>query len=89
MAVGARGSAIVRGFLGRGLRLGAIGAAIGIVTALAVMRWLGGVLYGVSSTDPTSFGQALGVVLVAVIFATMIPAWRAARTDPLAALRRS
>jgi macrolide transport system ATP-binding/permease protein len=89
MAVGARGSAIVRGFLGRGLRLGAIGAAIGIVTALAVMRWLGSVLYGVSATDPTSFGQALGVVLVAVIIATVIPAWRAARTDPLAALRRS
>jgi len=89
MAVGARGLSIVGGFLGRGFRLGAIGAAIGILAALALMRFLSSVLYGVSATDLASFAQALTVVLGAVIVATLIPAWKAARTNPLAALRRS
>lgn len=89
MAVGAGGLSIVGGFLGRGFRLGAIGAAIGILAALALMRFLSSVLYGVSATDLVSFAQALTVVLGAVIVATLIPAWKAARTNPLAALRRS
>jgi putative ABC transport system permease protein len=89
MALGAQSLSVVRTFLGRGLRLGAIGAAIGIVGALAVTRLLGSVLYGVSATDATAFARALAVVLGGVLLATLIPAWRAARTNPLAALRRS
>jgi putative ABC transport system permease protein len=89
MALGAQGFSLVRGFLGRGLRLGAIGAALGVVAAFAFTRLLGSVLYGVSATDPMSFARALAVVLGAVLVATAIPAWRAARTNPLSALRRS
>jgi predicted permease len=89
MALGAQGFALVRGFLGRGLRLGVIGAALGIVAALAVTRFLGSLLYGVTGTDPVSFARALAVVLGAVLVATFVPAWRAARTSPLTALRRS
>jgi predicted permease len=89
MALGAQSLSVVRTFLGRGLRLGAIGAAIGIVGALAVTRLLGSVLYGVSATDAIAFARALAVVLGGVLLATLIPAWRAARTNPLAALRRS
>ena len=58
-------SSVVRGFLGRGLRLGAIGAALGIVAALGVSRLLGSVLFGVSATDPPSFARALAIVLAA------------------------
>ena len=87
MALGASGLSVVRGFLGRGLRLGAIGAALGIVAALGVSRLLGSVLFGVSATDAISFARALALVLGGVVVATIVPAWRAARTNPLSALR--
>ena len=87
MALGASGLSVVRGFLGRGLRLGAVGAALGIVAALGVSRLLGSVLFGVSATDAVSFARALAIVLGGVVVATIVPAWRAARTNPLSALR--
>ncbi len=87
MALGAPRLSVVRRFLARGLRLGGIGATIGIVAALGVGRLLGRALFGVSATDPISFTRALGLVLGVVIVATIIPAWRAARTNPLSALR--
>lgn len=87
MALGASGLSVVRGFLARGLKLGALGAALGVVAALGVSRLLGSVLFGVSATDGISFARALAVVLCGVIVATLVPAWRAARTDPLSALR--
>jgi predicted permease len=88
MALGARESEVVWHFLRRGLRLGAAGAVVGTVAALALTRLLGSVLYGVTATDPRSFASALAVVFGGVIVATIIPAWRAARTSPLTALRQ-
>jgi hypothetical protein len=87
MALGASGFSVVREFVGRGLRLGAIGAILGTAAAFALTRLLGSALFGVSATDATSFARALVVVLGGVIVATLVPAWRAARTNPLAALR--
>jgi predicted permease len=87
MALGASGSSVVRAFLRRGLELGLVGAAFGVVAALAATRLLGGLLFGVSPTDPVSFGRALAMVLAVVAVATIVPAWRAARTNPLTALR--
>jgi hypothetical protein len=87
MALGASGAAIVRAFVARGLRLGALGAALGAIAALGVGRLLGGFLFGVSATDAASFARALAVVLGGVTAATVVPAWRAARTSPLRALR--
>jgi macrolide transport system ATP-binding/permease protein len=87
MALGARASAVVRGFVRAGMRLGLVGAAMGLVGAVVVTRLLRSVLFGVSATDLTAFGSALAVVLGSVLVATLIPAWRAARTNPLAALR--
>ena len=72
-----------RDFSARGLRLGAIGAALGIVAALGVSRLLGSVLFGVSATDAVSFARALAIVLGGVVVATIVPAWRASRTNPL------
>jgi ABC-type antimicrobial peptide transport system permease subunit len=88
MALGAQGIEVVWHFLRRGLRLGAVGAVIGAVAALAMTRLLGSVLYGVSATDPVSFARAFVVVFGGVIVATIIPAWGAARTNPLTALRQ-
>ena len=87
MALGASGLSIVRRFLARGLRLGAIGAALGTVAALSASNLLGSVLFGVSATDTISFARALAIVLGTVVVATIVPAWRAARTNPLSALR--
>jgi ABC-type antimicrobial peptide transport system permease subunit len=87
MALGAREGEVIWHFLRGGLWLGGIGAAIGGVAALASTRLLGSVLYGVDSTDPVSFAAAFAVVLGGVLVATIVPAWRAARTDPLRALR--
>ncbi len=87
MALGASTRSIVQAFLGRGLRLGAIGAALGIVAAIGLSRLLGSVLFGVSATDGVSFARALAIVLGGVVLATIVPAWRAARTNPLTALR--
>ena len=87
MALGATRLSVVRQLLGRGLRLGAIGAVLGIVAALGLTRLLGGVLFGVSTTDAIAFARALAVVLGGVAIATALPAWRAARTSPLTALR--
>jgi len=87
LALGASGAEVVRAFLSRGLRLGAIGAVIGVVLAFGLSRLLRSVLYGVSATDAVSFTRALVIVLGVVILATFVPAWRASRTDPLRALR--
>jgi len=87
MALGASGLSVVREFLGRGLWLGAVGSVLGIVTALGVTRLMGSVLFGVSATDATTFARALVLVLGGVMLATLVPAWRAARTNPLSALR--
>jgi putative ABC transport system permease protein len=87
MALGASGPSVVRQFIGRGLRLGAIGAAAGVVAALGVTRLLTSVLFGVSATDAISFARALALVLIVVMVAILVPAWRAARINPLSALR--
>ena len=87
MALGATSRSVVLAFLARGVRLGAIGAAIGVAAALGLTRLLGSALFGVSATDAISFARALAIVLGIVIVATLVPAWRAARTNPLSALR--
>jgi len=87
MALGASARSIVVAFLTRGLKLGAIGVVLGVVGALSLSRLLAGVLFGVSTTDAASFAGALAIVLSGVILASIVPAWRAARINPLSALR--
>ena len=87
MALGASSRSVVLAFLARGVRLGAMGAALGLLGALGLARLLGSLLFGVSATDAVSFARALVIVLGGVAAATLLPAWRASRTNPLTALR--
>lgn len=87
MALGAGRGDILRRFMGRGLRLTTMGAVVGVIAAVAVTRLLSGVLYGVSATDIVSFAGAIVVILCSALVATLVPAWRAAQTNPTTALR--
>jgi putative ABC transport system permease protein len=87
MALGATYGKVVRSFLARGLWLGGIGAVLGMGASYTVTRFLAAQLYGVSATDPASFAMAMAFVLGSTLAATVVPAWRAARTDPMTALR--
>ncbi len=89
MALGAEARQIRTLMLGRGVRLAAIGITIGLLGAIATSRLLAGMLFGVTATDPLTYlALALLVVIVAVV-ASYLPARRAARVDPLTALRAS
>jgi predicted permease len=88
LAIGADRADIVTRFLWRGLKLGGIGAAAGLAAAVALTRLLASLLYGVSSTDVVAFTAAPAAVFAMVIGASLLPAWRASRTDPVSALRR-
>jgi predicted permease len=87
MALGASGRDVLRMILGEGLRLALFGVGGGLVAAFALTRVMGGLLYGVSATDPGTFvGMAFVLVMVA-LFAAWLPARKAVQVDPLVALR--
>jgi ABC-type antimicrobial peptide transport system permease subunit len=87
MAMGAHPSDIARMVVGQGLKLTAVGVAIGLAGALAATRLLAGMLYGVTATDPAIFG-GVPVLLGAVeVLACWLPARRAMQVDPMSALR--
>jgi predicted permease len=87
LAIGADRGEVLRRFLARGLRLGFVGALVGVVASAAVSLALSSLLYGVSATDAVSFSSAVAIVMAVVLGASLLPAWRASRTDPIAALR--
>jgi putative ABC transport system permease protein len=87
MALGAEPGDVRAMVLRDGLRLGLVGAAAGLLGALALSRVLTTLLHGVSPTDPATFAGA-GLLLVAVAaLASLLPARRAARLDPVSILR--
>jgi putative ABC transport system permease protein len=71
----------------RGLRLTIAGIVIGAVAALLLTRLMGNLLYKVSPRDPIAFGAALIVLIAVALVACFLPARRAARIDPVKALR--
>jgi putative ABC transport system permease protein len=88
LALGATPSDVLRMVLVGGLRLAGIGVAIGTVLATVASRLLSALLFHVRSTDPMAFGTTIAVLLGAALAASYVPARRATRVDPLAALRR-
>jgi putative ABC transport system permease protein len=87
LALGASPSRVRRDVLWGGLTPVLIGIAAGIGMALGLAQALNRFLYGVSPNDPASFGVAVSALLFAGVMAALVPAARAARTDPMAALR--
>jgi predicted permease len=87
LAVGATRGDVAWTFLKRGASLAVAGTVIGLVIAAAAGNALGTVLYGVSPHDLVAFAGGTGVVMGIALAASLIPAWRASRTNPLSALR--
>src|SRR5580704_3865322 len=87
IALGAQQRNVLRLILGQGARLALLGLGIGAAAALPLTHLMAGLLYGVSGTDPLTFGT-VGIVLFGVaVTACYIPARRAMRVDPMVALR--
>ncbi|HUQ82007.1 MAG TPA: ABC transporter permease [Gemmatimonadaceae bacterium] len=87
MALGAQSRDVLALVLGEGLSVTLLGVLIGLVGALALSGVLRSLLFDVSATDPRFFGAAAALVAVVALAATYIPARRALRVDPTAALR--
>ena len=87
VALGATRGSVVRLVVGQGIGLAAAGAAFGLVAALAATRVLRSLLYDVAPSDPLTFAAIVGLLLLAVIAASWIPARRAAGVHPIEALR--
>jgi putative ABC transport system permease protein len=88
MALGARREDVLRMVLARGLALAAAGMAVGLALAFALGRFLGSLLFGVGATDPMTFASVALVLGGVALLSTYLPARRAVRGDPVAALRR-
>jgi ABC-type antimicrobial peptide transport system permease subunit len=87
MAFGASSASILQLVGGQGLKLSALGIGIGLLAAFAVTRVMSSMLVGVSPTDPLTFAAIAAFFLGVTALACWIPARRAARLDPVAALR--
>jgi len=87
MALGAERGGVLRLVLTQGLRPALLGVAIGIVGAVLLTRFLASQLYGIGATDPATFGVVVVLLLGIAALATLLPARRATRVDPIIALR--
>jgi putative ABC transport system permease protein len=87
MALGATPNDVLGMVLRQGVLLAAIGGAAGVGGAFVTARVLKSLLFGVTALDPVSYAAAALVMALAVLLACGLPAWRAARVDPMAALR--
>jgi predicted permease len=88
MALGARPGQILAMTVGQGIRLSAVGVLVGLLGGFALTRYLSSLLFGVSGADVPTFAGVSAVLLAVATFASWIPARRAARIEPVLALRR-
>ncbi len=87
MALGARAADVSRMVLKQGGSVAAFGLGLGLLGAFALTRLMRALLYGISPTDPATFVGVSALLLVIALVATYLPARRAARVDPVQALR--
>jgi putative ABC transport system permease protein len=87
LALGARPKDVVRLVVGSGLALAVGGVALGLAGAFALTRLLASLLFATQPTDPVTFVSVVGVLLAVALVACWVPARRAARVDPMVALR--
>ena len=86
-ALGAQRGDVLRLVVGQGIALAALGAAFGALVAFDLTRYLNTLLYGVSPSDPWTYGAAFLLLLLVAGAACYLPARRASRVDPMVALR--
>ena len=87
MALGANRSRVLRQVMREGLFLTGIGAVIGLSGAFGLNRLIASLLFGVQPTDVPTFVGVLATMIIVAAVASLLPAWRASRLDPIAALR--
>ncbi|HUI53597.1 MAG TPA: ABC transporter permease [Bryobacteraceae bacterium] len=87
LALGAMRTQIVRQYLAQGLRVSVLGCAAGLALATLSARLLAGMLYGVSPSDPETLLDVVALVLAVSALASLLPAMRAARLEPMQVLR--
>jgi putative ABC transport system permease protein len=87
MALGAQKNDVLRLVMGQGALLAVIGIGIGLGLAFAVKRLISNLLFDVSATDPWTFALTSLLILAVALAASLIPALRAIKVDPVVALR--
>ncbi len=87
MALGAVDRDVLRLIIGQGMKLALIGLALGLSASLALTRLMKSLIFGVSATDPMTFGLVSLSLVAVVLLACWIPARRATKVDPMIALR--
>jgi ABC-type antimicrobial peptide transport system permease subunit len=87
MALGAETGNVLALVLGQGAWLIGAGLTAGLVAALALTRFLGSLLFGISTFDPLTYGLVVLLLVAVGVAACTLPAWRATRISPVAALR--
>src|SRR5579864_6863795 len=87
MALGATPAEIMRWVVAQGLRLAGVGVLIGVFAGLVLMRSVASLLFGISTHDPETFAGVAMVLILVAFFACYVPARRATKVNPVAALR--
>lgn len=87
LALGATAAIVARLVVGAGMRVTLVGGVIGVAAAVAAGRVVAPLLFRTSPRDPVVFATVGAVLLGAALAATLVPAWRAMRVDPMTALR--
>jgi ABC-type antimicrobial peptide transport system permease subunit len=87
VALGARAPRVVAMIVGRGMRLVTLGIGMGLVGSVAAVRLIRGMLFGVDALDPMVFALMVTLLALGGLAACLIPARRATRISPMAALR--
>ncbi len=87
VALGAQAADIRRLVVWQGLRVTALGVTLGVIVAFVTVRYVEKLLFDTRAHDPLAFGAAVGTILLVAVVASLIPARRATRVDPVVALR--